>query len=77
MPRLELDSDIGINAMFEQSMQWITDGFIPQRPNQPMLFEGIELLLPSIMRHLKVQSTQALKHYLQIKKLQQSTPPKL
>jgi len=42
MPHLELDPDIGINAMFEQSMQWITDGFIPQRPNEPI--DWIELI---------------------------------
>ncbi len=42
IPCLELNSEIGIEAMFEQSMQWITDGFIPQRPNQPI--DWIELI---------------------------------
>jgi len=34
MPCLELDSEMGIEAMIASSERWITDGFKPVRPNQ-------------------------------------------
>ena len=34
LPCLELDSEIGIEAMITNAERWITDGFKPRRPNE-------------------------------------------
>ena len=33
-PCLELDSEIGIDAMIDSAERWVTDGFKPHRPNE-------------------------------------------
>ena len=39
-PCLELDSAIGIQAMIDCAERWITDGFKPLRPNEPIDWIG-------------------------------------
>ncbi len=34
LPCLELDTEIGIEAMIEHTERWVTDGFKPRRPNE-------------------------------------------
>ncbi|MDP6888612.1 MAG: AAA family ATPase [Candidatus Thalassarchaeaceae archaeon] len=36
LPCLELDSDNGLEAMIADAERWITDGFKPHRPNEPI-----------------------------------------